>query len=270
MYGEKAPEKGNRSSAKRGFGKNRPNRIQNQETTRPEPDQIGWWEVTVEPLKFGQFEITATVEDAARNIGPAELLEGYTRDHLDPGSQGGVVLREARPSCGEVLQGLDGNAVGARPLLAQFPRPFESIAGDHDPHTTVEDEDPSHYYGLTSSIDIEKATNGQDADTAPGPYVPVGDTIEWIYLVQNAGNAPLDNVVVTDDQGVTPVFANGDDNSNSLLDPGEIWVYKATGTASAGQYTNLGSVTGTDAAGTTVGDGLNGSSTNGIGIPTCP
>lgn len=38
MYGEKAPEKGNRSSAKRGFGKNRPNRIQNQEVSRPEYD----------------------------------------------------------------------------------------------------------------------------------------------------------------------------------------------------------------------------------------
>jgi hypothetical protein len=31
-------------------------------------DQIGWWEVTVEPLKYGQFEITAEVEDLAGNV----------------------------------------------------------------------------------------------------------------------------------------------------------------------------------------------------------
>ena len=41
----------------------------------------------------------------------------------------------------------------------------------------VTDDDPSHYFGTTSTIDIEKATNGEDADTPTGPNIPVGDAV---------------------------------------------------------------------------------------------
>ena len=46
---------------------------------------------------------------------------------------------------------------------------------------------------------IKKATNGQDADNAPGPTVPVGSTVTWTYVVTNTGNVPLTAVVVRDD-----------------------------------------------------------------------
>ena len=46
--------------------------------------------------------------------------------------------------------------------------------------------------------------------------------------------------------GVAPAYSGGDTNTNNKLDPGEIWVYHATGTATAGQYANEGTVTGTD------------------------
>ena len=41
--------------------------------------------------------------------------------------------------------------------------------------TDVSDTDPSHYTGSTAGIDVEKATNGVDADNPPGPFVPVGE-----------------------------------------------------------------------------------------------
>ena len=51
--------------------------------------------------------------------------------------------------------------------------------------------DPSHYFGVQSSIDVEKATNGEDADNAPGPYLPVGSPVTWTYVVTNTGNTEL-------------------------------------------------------------------------------
>ena len=109
----------------------------------------------------------------------------------------------------------------------------------------VNDTDDSHYYGTDAQIQVEKTTNGQDADTAPGPYVPVGDPVTWTYAVTNPGNVALTSVSVVDDQGVTVTFVGGDTNTNGSLDPGETWTYTATGTAVAGQYTNTGVVTAT-------------------------
>jgi uncharacterized repeat protein (TIGR01451 family) len=100
---------------------------------------------------------------------------------------------------------------------------------------TVTASDPSHYFGTT--VRLEKATNGQDADSPPGPVVAVGDPVSWTYEVTNLGSDTLTNVAVTDDQGVT-VTCPG-----TLLDPGESMACTGNGSAAAGQYTNVGSVT---------------------------
>ena len=47
-----------------------------------------------------------------------------------------------------------------------------SLAG-----TVVEDEDLSHYFGIQGDIEVEKSTNGEDADAAPGPFIPLGDPV---------------------------------------------------------------------------------------------
>ncbi|WP_440954461.1 DUF7507 domain-containing protein [Methanosarcina sp. Mfa9] len=102
----------------------------------------------------------------------------------------------------------------------------------------VEDTDPSHYFGAAPAIDIEKATNGEDADEPTGPYIPVGNEVEWTYLVTNTGNVPLANITVTDDRGVTVSCPT------DTLAPGESMTCTATGTATEGQYANLGTATG--------------------------
>lgn len=104
---------------------------------------------------------------------------------------------------------------------------------------------------LVPAIDIEKATNGEDADDPTGPNVPVGSTVTWTYVVTNTGDVPLANVVVVDDAGTPgdtgddfePIFVGGDDGNDGILSPGEIWYYEAAGTAVLGQYENIATVT---------------------------
>ena len=80
--------------------------------------------------------------------------------------------------------------------------------------------DPSHYFGVASAIDIEKSTNGADADDPPGPLITVGDPVTWTYVVTNPGNAPIADVAVTDDQaGVDPAFQSGDPTATAARPP---------------------------------------------------
>lgn len=101
---------------------------------------------------------------------------------------------------------------------------------------TVSDTDPSHYFG--TSLAIEKATNGQDADSAPGPTILVGDPVAWTYEVSNLGMETVINIEVTDDQGVTVTCPQ------TTLMADESMTCMASGTAVAGQYANVGTVTG--------------------------
>lgn len=105
--------------------------------------------------------------------------------------------------------------------------------------------DPSHYFGIDPSIDLEKMTNGDDADAAPGPLIPVDDPVMWTYVITNTGNVTVTNVVLTDDQlGAITDFVGSDLNGDGALSPGEVWIYQAPGTATPGQYENSGTVTG--------------------------
>ncbi|MBN1781402.1 T9SS type A sorting domain-containing protein, partial [bacterium] len=115
------------------------------------------------------------------------------------------------------------------------------------------DTDPSHYIvSANPQIHIEKATNGQDADTPTGPTVGNGSEVTWTYTVTNPGNVPVSDVVVTDDTGTpgdnsddfNPVYKSGDTNGDGKLDVSESWIYEAKGTAIIGQYGNIAKVTG--------------------------
>ncbi len=114
-------------------------------------------------------------------------------------------------------------------------------------------DDPTWDAGLflpANSIDIEKATNGFQSDTAPGEFIATGAGVTWTYVVTNTGDMALSNIVVTDsDLGVIAGPDSGDTNNNGILETTETWLYSATGTATAGQYANLGSVVGTPPSG---------------------
>ena len=93
---------------------------------------------------------------------------------------------------------------------------------------------------LNPAIDIEKTTNGVDADDPNDPDVPIlasGEQLTWTYSVTNTGDVAFAgasgaSVVVTDDVlGVIAGPDSGDVNNNGALDPGETWAYTAAGVA---------------------------------------
>ena len=110
--------------------------------------------------------------------------------------------------------------------------------------------DPSKTFGPDcqpsgASVNIEKSTNGEDADSGPGPTLPVGSRVTWEYLVTNTGSANLTNIAVVDDRGVA-VSCGG----QTALAAGQSMTCTGSGVAAAGQYRNVGTVTATWSGGT--------------------
>ncbi len=100
---------------------------------------------------------------------------------------------------------------------------------------------------------LQKAVNGVDADTPPGPTLRAGAAVTWTFAVSISAPMTLANISVTDSMsGVTPVYVSGDGNGDAVLDPGEQWLFQAVGIAGTGQYTNLGQVTGVKASGASI------------------
>lgn len=111
-----------------------------------------------------------------------------------------------------------------------------------------------------------------DANQAPGVEFNIGETVEFSYHVTNPGDVELVPVVVVDDNATpgntaddfspTPVetvpgINDGDTDADGRLDPGEEWLYTAEIIATvAGQFTNIGKVTGTpvNSAGDVIAD----------------
>jgi hypothetical protein len=93
-------------------------------------------------------------------------------------------------------------------------------------------------YDVNPGVDIEKATNGEDADDPTGPEITIGDVVTWTYVVTNTGDVPLD-VSVSDDQGV-PVIC-----PTTMVGVDESVTCTAVGIAVEGQYANVGSVSAT-------------------------
>jgi hypothetical protein len=86
-------------------------------------------------------------------------------------------------------------------------------------------------------IDIEKTTNGQDADQPPGPRLNVSDQVTWTYVITNTSGGLLINIVVTDNrEGVV--------SCPESLESKQSMTCTVTGVVQAGQYANLGTVRG--------------------------
>lgn len=108
--------------------------------------------------------------------------------------------------------------------------------------------DESGYFGYSAGLTMEKTTNGDD-----GLTIAVGDSITWSYKVTNTGNVKVTNITVTDSD---PEI--GQVGTIDSLAPGETRTLTATGTATAGNYSNTGTVSGQPAGddNTPIGDAI--------------
>ncbi|MFL6260548.1 MAG: hypothetical protein ACJ76Y_12610 [Thermoanaerobaculia bacterium] len=107
-------------------------------------------------------------------------------------------------------------------------------------NTPVSAQDSASYFGDDgAAVEITVSTNGQDADTPPGPSVQTGSAVSWTYLVVNTGTVRLYQISVRDDQGVAVSCPR------ISLGPGEDMSCTASGVAVPGQYSNIGKVTAT-------------------------
>jgi uncharacterized repeat protein (TIGR01451 family) len=97
----------------------------------------------------------------------------------------------------------------------------------------------------SASLSIVKMTNGTNNDYPTGPKLVIGKPVTWSYVVTNTGDVPLTGVAVTDDK-------EGDVCTIGTMAPTATQTCTKTGTVQAGQYANVGTVTGTDPANQTI------------------
>ena len=100
------------------------------------------------------------------------------------------------------------------------------------------DSDDSHYFGADPSVHIDKTTADDYGNEADALGILPGEPVTWNCTVTNDGNVPLENVSVTDDQGVTVVCPQ------NTLAVGERMTCTASGLAAAGWYSNAGTAWG--------------------------
>jgi uncharacterized repeat protein (TIGR01451 family) len=106
----------------------------------------------------------------------------------------------------------------------------------------VMDSDTSHYFGSITDVSLTKLTNGVDVDIAPIPFILVGDEVTWSYIVENTGNLPINEILVTDSDADLVITCDTTVLADGYLEPGVSMTCTATGIAIEGSYNNTGAV----------------------------
>ena len=186
-------------------------------------------------LQFSAPGVNATTE--LPNIRPEELVE----IEVQVSGSTATVVSEVRSTVKVSLCHRTENGSYHQITVGDSAEPAHRAHGDAKVGEPVPGQSPKVFdencRPIGPSIEIKKSTNGEDADTAPGPTVTVGSPVTWRYVVTNTGTVDLTNVVVVDDRNVT-VSCPG-----TTLAVGQTMTCTGSGVATLGQYRNVGTVT---------------------------
>lgn len=192
-------------------------------------------------LQFNAASVNATTE--LSNVRPEELVE----IQVEVNGSTATVVTELRSAAKVSLCHSTGNGSYHLITVSDNAEPAHRNHGDAKvgepvPGQTLKVFDQT-CRAVGPSIEIKKSTNGEDADSAPGPRVLVGSPVTWRYVVTNTGTVNLTNVVVVDDRNVTVSCP-----ATTLAVSGSM-TCTGSGVATLGQYRNVGTVTAASASG---------------------
>ena len=186
-------------------------------------------------LQFKDTAVDATVEIA--NVGKESLIE----IQVQLTNTSAVVTNEVRSNDKVSMCHRTGTGTYHMIDISQSAEPAHRDHGDGKVGDPVPGS-PKMVFDQNCApagpaIEIEKSTNGEDADDAPGPTITVGSPVTWRYVVTNTGTIPLTNVTVADDKGVAVTCPS------TSLAVGQSMTCTGSGVAVLGQYSNIGTVT---------------------------
>ena len=116
-------------------------------------------------------------------------------------------------------------------LTATTPNTANVTATDGDGDDTT---DTAAATATVSGMSVTKS--------APASPVVYGTDVTWTIGVQNTGDAPISNVVATDDTCSPLVGPTGDAGTSGVLDIGESWQYSCTSASLTADVTNIASI----------------------------
>ena len=186
-------------------------------------------------LQFRDASINAGTE--LSNVRPAQIVE----IEVQVNGSAATVVSDVRSENKVSLCHSTGNGDYHSITVSDSAEPAhrghgDGKVGERVPGTTLKTFDQNCTV-VGPSVAIKKSTNGEDADSAPGPRIVIGSPVAWTYAVTNTGTINLTNVKVTDDRGVT-VTCPG-----TTLAVTQSMTCTGTGAALEGQYRNVGTVT---------------------------
>jgi LruC domain-containing protein len=203
-------------------------------------DPVTWTYVVTNTGQVTVARANVSVTDDQTGVTPVfdHVKTGNVDGIFDPGEvwvyvASGVAVDLSTPPTGvTVIPGVCTHGQTQPPRTAYVNQGTASIPG------ATSNAQSSYCNPPAPGISIVKYTNGQlasDPDGADVPLIAPGDPVTWTYVVTNTGNVPVPaaSVSITDDQtGVTPVFDHvKTGNTDAVFDPGEVWVYVASGVA---------------------------------------